>query len=158
MILNPSAFDIDSPDMSVIYTRLNHRRRPLHLQSEQIGNHLAPGNPRRRPQSREVQRAGEGIGVSEEKHRRDPATGVLERKARRVHLVLLDLAAGQVVHRAGRVGLGLVGARYVGELRAVQDVEVVVGGVPTGVALSADGSAEDDQVLGNTWRCQPIIL
>lgn len=58
-----------------------------------------------------------------------------------------------MVHRAGRVGLGLVGAGDVGELGAVQDVEVVVRGVAACVAFCADGGAEDDEVLGDTWVC-----
>lgn len=122
----------------------------LQLKLEQVGNHLTSGNTRGRPESREVQGGREGIGVAEEEHGRDPATGVLEREARGLHLILLDLAAAQVVHGAGGVGLGLVGARHVGELGAVQDVEVVVRGVTAGVALGSDGGAEDDQVFGDT--------
>lgn len=124
---------------------------PLHLPPEQVRNHLTAGNPRRSPQSREIQGTRESIGITEEQHRRDPATRVLERKARRIHLVLLDLAAGQVVHGTCRVGLGLVGTGHIGELRAVQDVEVVVRGVAAGVALSADGGTEDDEILSDTW-------
>jgi hypothetical protein len=48
-----------------------------------------------------------------------------------------------VVHRAGRVDFRLEGAGHVGELRAGQDVEVVVGCVAAGVAFGADGCAED---------------
>lgn len=65
----------------------------LQLKLEQVGNHLTSGNARGRPESREVQGGREGIGVAEEEHGRDPATGVLEREARGLHLVLLDLAA-----------------------------------------------------------------
>ena len=54
------------------------------------------------------------------------------------------------MHGTGRVGLGFVGPRDVGELGAVQDVEVVVRGVAAGVTLGSDGGAEDDQVLGDT--------
>jgi hypothetical protein len=120
----------------------------LQLKPHQIPNHLPSRNPRRRPQRREVQRRRERIGIPKEQHRRDPAARVLERKARRVHLVLLDLAAAQMVHRAGRVDLGLEVAGGVGELGSRQDVEVVVGRVAAGVALGADGCAEDDEVFG----------
>lgn len=44
-----------------------------------------------------------------------------------------------MVHGTGGVPLRLEGSGDVGELLAVQDVEVVVGGVATGVALGADG-------------------
>lgn len=120
----------------------------LHLQ--QVADHLATGDAGSRPQGREVQGAGEGIGVAEEEHRGDPATGILESEAGRVHLVLLDLATAQVVHGAGRVDLGLVLAGHVGQLGTGQDVEVIVGGVTAGVALGSDGGSEDDQVLGDT--------
>lgn len=113
----------------------------LQFQLQQIANHLAGGNPRGRPQGREVQRAGEGIGIAEEQHGRDPAARILQRKARRLHLVLLDLAATEVVHAAGGVDLGLELAGHVRQLRAVQDVEVVVCGMAAGVALGADGGA-----------------
>ncbi|KAK1247878.1 hypothetical protein MKX07_000766 [Trichoderma sp. CBMAI-0711] len=85
--------------------------------------------------------AGQAIGEAEEEHGRDPAAGVLERKAGLGHLVLLRVAAAQVVHAAGRVDLWLVLAGDVGELRAGEDVEVVVGGVAAGVAFCADGGA-----------------
>lgn len=124
----------------------------LHLPPEQVGNHLTTSDTRRSPQRREIQGTRESIRITEEQHRRDPATRILKREARRVHLVLLDLATGQVVHGTGGVSLSLVGAGHVGELRAVQDVEVVVRGVAAGVALGADGSAEDDEVLGDTYE------
>ena len=124
-------------------------KRYLQLELKQVTNHLAPSHSRSRPQSREVQRRRESVGVSEEEHRRDPAARVLEREAGRVHLVLLDFAAAQVVHGAGRVDLGLELAGDVGQLGAGQDVEVVVGGVAAGVAFGADGGAENDEVFGD---------
>ena len=124
-------------------------RNDLQLELQQVANHLPPSHPRRRPQRREIQRRRERIGIAKEQHRRNPAARVLEREARRLHLVLLDFAAAQVVHGAGRVDLGLELAGDVGQLGAGQDVEVVVGGVAAGVALGADGGAEDDQVLGD---------
>lgn len=45
------------------------------------------------------------------------------------------------MHRTGRVSLGLEGSGDVGELFAVQDVEVVVRSVAAGVALGANGGA-----------------
>lgn len=122
----------------------------LQLHAQQVGNHLTTSDASSRPQGREVQGAGEGIGVAEEQHGRDPATSVLESEAGRVHLVLLDLAALQVVDGTGGVGLGLEGARNVGQLGSGEDVEVVVSGVTTSVALGTDGGAEDDQVLSDT--------
>lgn len=56
-----------------------------------------------------------------------------------------------MVHAALRVDLGLVGSGDVGELGALEDVEVVVGGVTAGVAFGADGGAKDDQVFGDTY-------
>lgn len=111
------------------------------LPLEQVANHLPPGQMRRLPQRGEVKGAGQAIGEAEEEHGRDPAAGVLEREAGLGHLVLLGVAAAQVVHAAGRVDLRLVLAGHVGELRAGEDVEVVVGGVPAGVAFCADGGA-----------------
>lgn len=122
----------------------------LQLEFEQVGDHLAAGDARGRPESREVQGGREGIGVAKEEHGRDPATGVLKRETRRVHLVLLDLATTEMVHGTGGVGLGFVGTGDVGELGAVQDVEVVVRGVTASVALGSNSGAEDDQVLGDT--------
>lgn len=54
------------------------------------------------------------------------------------------------MHAACRVDLGLEFAGDVGQLGAVQDVEVVVGCVTARVALGADSSSKDDQVLGDT--------
>ena len=113
----------------------------LQLRLQQVANHLATGNPRSRPQRREVESAGESIGVAEEEHGRDPSARILEGKARRLHLVLLDVAATQVVDAALGVHLGLVGTGDVGKLGAVEDVEVVVGCVASGVAFSTDGGA-----------------
>lgn len=114
---------------------------PLELALEQIGNHLTSSDARGSPQGREVKGAREGIGVSEEKHGRDPAAGILEGEARGLHLILLDLTAAKVVNATGRVDLGLVGTGDVGKLGALEDVEVIVCGVASGVSFSADGSA-----------------
>lgn len=46
-----------------------------------------------------------------------------------------------MVNTAGRVDLGLVGTGDVGELGALEDVEVIVCGVASGVSFSADSSA-----------------
>lgn len=120
----------------------------LHLQ--QIADHFTRRNAGGSPQSWEIQGAGEGIRVAEEKHRGDPATSVLKGKAGRFHLVLLNLTTTQVVDGASRVDLGLVLAGDVGQLSASEDVEVIISGVTAGVALGSDGSAEDDQVFGDT--------
>ena len=53
----------------------------LKLQLQQVANHFPSGDTGGSPQSREVQRTTERIGVSEEEHRRDPTTRVLEREA-----------------------------------------------------------------------------
>lgn len=110
----------------------------LQLVLQQVADHLTGSDARGSPQGREVQGAGEGIGVTEEEHGRDPATGVFKRKARLIHLVLLDLAADQVVHAAGGVDLGLELAGNVGELGTLDDVEIVVGSVAASVAFSSD--------------------
>ncbi|KAG5912919.1 hypothetical protein E4U53_005095 [Claviceps sorghi] len=96
---------------------------------------------RRLPQRGKVKRARQAVRVAEEEHGRDPAARVLEREAALGHLVLLHLAAAQVVDAAGGVNLCGVLAGHVGPLLAVEDVEVVVCGVAAGVALGADGGA-----------------
>lgn len=132
------------------------KRRPPHSTSElaleQIANHLLARDIRRLPQRREIQRAGQAVGEAKEEHGRDPAARVLEREAGLGHLVLLDVAAAQVVHAAGRVDFRLVLAGHVGHLRAGQDVEVVVGGVAAAVAFCADGGAEDDEIFSYTYK------
>jgi hypothetical protein len=124
---------------------------PLQLPLQQITNHLATSDPCRRPQRREVQSRRESVGVSEEKHRRNPAARVLESEAGRIHLVLLNIATAKVMHRSCRVDLRLKCAGDIGQLRAGQNVEVIVGGVAAGVAFGADGSAKDDQVFSDAW-------
>lgn len=113
----------------------------LELGAEELTNHQFASNVRRLPEGREVERARQAICEAKEEHGRDPAAGVLHGEAALGHLVLLDLAAAQVVHAAGRVHLGLVLAGHVGHLRAREDVEVVVGRVAAGMALGADSSA-----------------
>lgn len=93
------------------------------------------------PQSRKVEGARKTVGEAKEEHRRDPAAGVLEREAALGHLVLLHITTAEVVDAAGRVHLGLVGTRDVGELGSAEDVEVVVGRVAARVAFCADRSA-----------------
>jgi hypothetical protein len=46
-----------------------------------------------------------------------------------------------MMHAALRIDLGFVGTGRVGELRAREDVEVVVGGMAAGVAFCAYGCA-----------------
>lgn len=113
----------------------------LKLPAQQVRDHFAAGDSRRGPQGREVKGAGESIGVTEEKHGRDPTTGVLEGKARLLHLVLLDLAAAEVVDGARGVDLRLKSARNESDLSSLKDVEVVIGGVAAGVALGANRGA-----------------
>lgn len=131
--------DLINPTEVSISIQCKKNKTPLQLGLQQVGNHLTSGDARGRPQCREVQGAAEGIGVAEEEHGRDPATGVLERKARLIHLVLLDLTADQVVHTTGRVDLRLEFTWDVGQLSSLKDVEVVIGGVAAGVALGANG-------------------
>lgn len=121
--------------------------RRLELALEKVLNHLTTSDVSRLPQGRDIEGAGQAIGEAKEQHRRDPATSVLKSEASFRHLVLLDLTTAQVVNGALGIPLGLVLARDVSLLLAVQDVEVVVGGVTTGVALGADRSTKDNQVL-----------
>jgi hypothetical protein len=95
------------------------------------------------PQSREVEGTGKAIGETETKHGRDPTTSVLESKASIIHLVLLDLAAAQMVHAALGVDFGLVvsSSGRVGGLSSLENVEVVVCGVATTVSFSSNGGA-----------------
>lgn len=117
----------------------NHSISELAL--EEIANHLLARNVRRLPQRREIERAGQPVGEAKEEHGRDPAARVLEREAGLGHLVLLGVAAAQVVDAARGVDLGLVLAGHVGQLGAREDVEVVVGGVAAAVAFCSDGGA-----------------
>lgn len=107
------------------------------LRSQQILNHFPPGNPCRRPQSSPIQRTTKRVRIPKPQHGWDPSTCILERKTRRFHLVLFDFAAFQVVDGAGGVNLWCErgGAGRVGELGAVENVEVVVGGVASCVAF-----------------------
>lgn len=116
----------------------------LQLPHQQIANHLPARDESRPPQCGEIERREEGVGVAEEEHGRNPAARVLEREAGGLHLVLLDVAAAQVVHGARRVDFRLELAGHVGQLRARQDVEVVVRRVAARVPFGADGGAEDD--------------
>jgi hypothetical protein len=52
-----------------------------------------------------------------------------------------------VVHATGGVDLGLELAGDVGELGALQDVEVVIGGVATTVAFSSNGGTCGENTL-----------
>ena len=113
----------------------------LQLESKQIRHHLPTRHPTGIPQRRHIERAGEAICQAKGNHGRDPAAGILERKAGRVHLVLFDGTAVEVVDGAGRVGFRFEGAWQVGGLRALDDVEVVVSGVTAGMTFGADGGA-----------------
>ena len=128
----------------------------LQLEPHQSPNHLPTSHPSRSPQRREIQRRRKRISVAKEQHGRNPAARVLQSKARRLHLVLLDLAAAQVVDGAGGVDFGLEVAGRVSELRAGEDVEVVVCRVAAGVAFGSDGCAEDDEVFGYACRLLEI--
>lgn len=119
----------------------------LELALEKVLNHLTTSDVRRLPQGRNVEGTRQAVGEAKEQHGRDPATSVLKSEASFRHLVLLDLTTAQVVDRTLGISLGLVLAGDVSLLLAVQDVEVVVGGMAAGVALSADRSTEDNQVL-----------
>lgn len=125
---------------------------PSHLPLHQIPNHLPARNPRRRPQGREVKRARERIRIPKRHHRRDPSSGILKCKARTLHLVLLDVAAVQMVHGADGVDFWLELAWHVGEFLAFEDVEVVVSGVAAGVAFGSEGCAEDYEVFCYAWE------
>ena len=66
-----------------------------------------------------------------------------------MHLVLLGDATTHEVDVAGSVALHLQRTRLERPLLADEDVEVVVGGVETRVALGAERRAKDDEVLGD---------
>lgn len=139
------------PVLSISFDHLAHSSpSTLELALGQVTNHLPTRDIRRPPKRGEIKRAAQSIGKSKEHHGRDPATGILERKATLGHLVLLGDATDQVVNAALRVDLGLILTRYVGGLGARQDVEVVVGRVAACVSLGTNGSAEDDEVLSDT--------
>ncbi len=117
---------------------ISHVLWRLYFAPDEIPNHLSAADPRHPPQRREVERAAEPVGESEEEHGWDPAAGIFEGKAALGHLVLFGLAPDEVVHAALRVDLGLVRPRLVGPLFTLQDVEVVVGRVASCVAFCAD--------------------
>lgn len=122
----------------------------LQLAPQQIPNHLSTSDPRRPPQSREVQGGRKGIGIPEAQHRWDPTSGILEGETCFIHLVLLDGAAMKMVHASLRIDFWFVGAWCVGKLGPSQDVEVIIGCVPTRVAFCAYGCTENDQILSDT--------
>ncbi len=109
------------------------------LPPQEVADNLAAGDAHRIPQRGEVERAGEAVRKAKEQHGRNPAADILQGEAAVGHLVLLGLAAPQVMHAALAVDLGLVLARRVGPLLAEEDVEVVVARVAARVALGADG-------------------
>jgi len=86
----------------------------LQLKPHQIAHHLARRDPGHPPQRREVQGTRQSICKPKEQHRRNPASRVLKRKASRVHFVLLDHTATQMVHAALWVDFWDVGAGRVG--------------------------------------------
>lgn len=122
------------------------------LEPQQIPHHLPARNPRRPPQRREIQGAGKRICISKPQHGRDPSPRVLQRETGRLHLILLDGTALEMVHAALRVDLRFVGSGRVGELRAGEDVEIVVGRVAATVPFGTDGRAEDYEVFGDAWN------
>lgn len=113
----------------------------LKLPHTQILPHLPRRDPARTPQILIIQRARHHIRESKEQHRRDPASGVLKRKARVFHLILLDRAAGEVMYAPRGIDFWFVRARArrVGGLGPSENVEVVVDGMLACVAFSADG-------------------
>lgn len=138
------------------HCRHRHRHHHLKLALGQVCKHLPTRDEGGAPQGREVEGGAEAVGEAEEEHGGDPAAGVLEGEAALGHLVLLGGAAYEVVDAALGVDLGFVLAGDVGELGAREDVEVVVGGMASRVALGADGGTEDDEVLGDTYRYEKI--
>ena len=111
------------------------------LETQQIQDHLPTSHPARIPQRRQVERAGEAISQTKRNHGRNPATRIFQRKAGRIHLVLLDGAAAEMMDGARRVDLRLERARRVGRLCALDDVEVVVSSMTASVTFGADGGA-----------------
>ena len=88
---------------------LQQRDSSSELSPEEIPpDHLAGRDPRRTPQSGEVECAAEAVEEAKEQHRRDPAADILEGEATVGHTVLLDLATDEVVHVALAVDFGLV--------------------------------------------------
>jgi hypothetical protein len=116
----------------------NEPKSSLYLSLEQVCDHLPASDPRSSPQRREIESAGEGIRVTEEEHGWNPATGIFQREARLIHLILLHLATAEVVDATLRVDLGFVGSRNIGKLSTLKDVEVVIGGVSAGVTFGAN--------------------
>ena len=76
-------------------------------------------------------------------------SGVLERKAPLVHLVLLDMPSWQMVHAPRRVPLHLQFRRAERPLLPHKNIEVVVGGMQPRVSLRAEGRPEHNEVLSD---------
>ena len=127
--------------MPLRHTKKQARPRLLKLTHQQITDHLATRDVGGAPESVEVEGAGERVGIAEEEHGWNPAARILHGEAVLGDAILLDLAAPHPVHTARRVHFTLVLAGHVRPLLARQDVEVVVGRVPTRVALGADSGA-----------------
>lgn len=127
-------------------------RNPSHLPLHQIPNHLPSRNPGRRPQRREIKRARKRIRIPKRHHGRDPSSRILEGETRTLHLVLLDVAAAEMVYRTHGVNLWLELAGDEGELFAFENVEVIVGGMATGVTFGSEGRAEDYEVFSYAWE------
>jgi hypothetical protein len=117
------------------------------LPQQQIPNHLPSRNPRSSPQSRKIEGTRKRIRVPKPKHRRDPTPGVLQRKTGFTHGILLHLSPFEMMNRTCGIHLRGIRAGRVSVLGPVQNVKVVVCSMAAGVALGADGRAEDDEVF-----------
>ena len=99
------------------------------------------------PQCLPIERTGERICKAKRQHKRNPTLSELQRPTTLVHLVLLDVATTKMVHGAFGIAFLDERVRWVGPLLALEDVEVVVGGVATRVALRTQRRAKHYQIL-----------
>lgn len=118
------------------------------LAQEKVSDHFTRSDPDGDPEGGQVEGRRENIGETKGKHRWDPALSEFESPASAFrHHVLLDRAAAEVVNGSGGIVLGLERTGWERELLANKNVEVVVGGMASSMAFSANGRAEEDEVL-----------
>lgn len=76
-----------------------------------------------------------------------PTSGILESETALVHLVLLRNAPWEEMDVTSLISLHLQCAGFKGPLFTDQDVEIIVCGVQSGVALRAKGGAKNNEVF-----------
>jgi hypothetical protein len=154
-------------------TELKCIKLHLQLSLKEVSDHLSASDACSGPEGGEVQGARKSVRVAKTQHRRDPSTGIFESKAGIFHLVLLDIAAAQVVNASLWVRLGFIRSGAPSELGALENVEIVVCSMAARVAFGPDCSScmdfsysllyvdeairtKNDQIFRNTYGAVSI--